>query len=483
MTAFPQRRRAIVWGAIALALLAAQAVIVAIAPGFDYWTPWLDRPTGAYVAVTMAAGAAFLLLVPLIRVSGFNRRWFALAIAVGLAMRAGMIGTTPVFEDDFYRYLWDGAVTAHGLDPYAHAPGTAITDGPLGPVPLETLTDRQRQLVALGERSGEVIDQVNHPTVRTIYPPLAQAAFALSHWLAPWSLDGWRLVLLAAELATLGLMLALLGALGRSRLWVLLYWWNPLAVAEIMNAAHMDALLLPALTGVLLLIARGRPVAASAALAVAVAIKLWPAVLAPVVLRPLLARPRQLALAVVVFAALTAVLLAPQAVSGLGHGAGVVVYAQSWQTNAFAFPLLAAVLDWMVDIAGLPVFDVQTAARLAVAVLVGGLALAINRRPAGDGPEAAGRMLAITAALFLLSPAQYPWYLVWLLPMLVVRPSLPLLLLTVTLPLYYLRFPLAALDRSDLFDTAVVALQFAPVWGLLAWAAVAADRKEPLHAV
>ncbi|MCH7595822.1 MAG: hypothetical protein IID35_04605 [Planctomycetes bacterium] len=44
------------------------------------------------------------------------------------------------------------------------------------------------------------------------------------------------------------------------------------------------------------------------------------------------------------------------------------------------------------------------------------------------------------AALFLLGPTQFPWYYLWMLPLLCVRLSFGLLLYTVTLPLYYVHY-------------------------------------------
>ena len=70
--------------------------------------------------------------------------------------------------------------------------------------------------------------------------------------------------------------------------------------------------------------------------------------------------------------------------------------------------------------------------------------------------------------VFLLSPAQFPWYYTWLVPFLVVVPSPALLLLTALLPLYYLRFYLDIRDQSRLFDYGIVWVEFLPVWLLLA---------------
>jgi hypothetical protein len=81
----------------------------------------------------------------------------------------------------------------------------------------------------------------------------------------------------------------------------------------------------------------------------------------------------------------------------------------------------------------------QFTARLLAA---GFLALWVTwlvRSPIRDGQDFCQRCLLAVAAVFLLNPAQFPCYYVWLIPLLAIRPQASLLLLTVLLPLYYLR--------------------------------------------
>jgi len=93
--------------------------------------------------------------------------------------------------------------------------------------------------------------------------------------------------------------------------------------------------------------------------------------------------------------------------------------------------------------------------------------LLVIKRPAQQSEEYYQKALIITAALFILSPTQFPWYALWFLPFLAVRPSWPLLLYTVLLPLYYLRFYFDLIGHVGLFDYGVVWFQHVPVWILL----------------
>lgn len=448
--------------------------VVSISPGFAYFTPWLERPTLPLVALMMIAGAGYLLAL-----FSRKREWakqsrsgvfFWFAIAVGLLVRLVFFGTTPIFEDDFYRYLWDGAVVAEGNNPYLHAPAEAIQN------PIFSAPDPELQ--ALADRSGDVISRVPYPLVKTIYPPVAQVAFATAHMFAPWSLTGWRLVLLLADLATLVLILSLLRHFGKSPWWVLVFWWNPLAITEVANAGHMDALLLPTITGTLLAAVSGRTKTSAVALALGVGIKFWPVLLAPILFRYFKQKNTKTAPAFIVFTALAAAFVAPQILSGLGGSDGLSTYSEGWQTNAFLF---GVILDgWRaVAPAGTALLpDPGLLARLSVAALLIAKVVVLCRRGETDDMTLVTALLTITAMLFVLSPTGYPWYFLWLLPFLCIRPDPALLVLTVTLPLYDLRYPMMASGNDYQFDTLVVPLQFLPTCLWLVWRSFKQRRTE-----
>jgi hypothetical protein len=73
------------------------------------------------------------------------------------------------------------------------------------------------------------------------------------------------------------------------------------------------------------------------------------------------------------------------------------------------------------------------------------------------------------SAFFLLSPTQFPWYYLWLVPFLALSPRASMLSLTATLPLYYLRFHFEYRGNVAPFDNGIVWLEFAPAFILLLW--------------
>jgi hypothetical protein len=78
------------------------------------------------------------------------------------------------------------------------------------------------------------------------------------------------------------------------------------------------------------------------------------------------------------------------------------------------------------------------------------------------------RAAPVAFALVLLSPAQFPWYMIWMMPFLAFRPYWGLLATAVTVPLYYAAFHFIARGRYDVFAHGIVWGIWAPVWLLLA---------------
>lgn len=440
------------WAALGAALLALSFALAYASQLFGYGYAVRDMPVFWLAGGMGLAGALFLALLWLVpassRLSTTTARLLLWGILVaGLFMRLLQFTAEPALEDDYQRYLWDGAVTAHSLNPYTLSPDQAKEADP-----------SIFQIGRLGVESGLVLDRVNHPHLRTIYPPVAQAAFALSYIIGPWSIDAWRLVILFFDLATVALLLLLLNDLGRSPLWVSLYWWNPIAVKELFNAGHMEAVVIPLVLGGLALAVRKRPIAATASLTLAAGAKLWPVILLPLVWRSLMHAPRKLLIAVGIAALGLALFAWPILSAGLDPASGFVAYASKWKTNSALFPALESLTSPMV-------------ARAMVAML---LAIIIGwqcRTAASNPQELTRRALIIISALFLLSPAQFPWYFLWVLPLLCIAPVPGLLVLTATLPLYYTAFYFLARGDTETFPATIVWLIWLPAWGLLLWQA------------
>ncbi len=442
-----------VFVAAGVALLAWSIAVALLSFRFPYGASLADMPLGVFVVLCVAGGLSTPALAIGLKSVVADKRMLAAMLAIGLAMRVVLAVSPPVLEDDSYRYLWDGAATAAGVDPYAHAPADAAPYDVFGVLQPEAADPGLAKLQAIARDHPLEHGRINYPYVKTIYPPIVQGAFAAAHVVAPFDLGAWKAVLILVDLLAVALLVGALRAYGRSPLWAALYWWNPVVLVQGFGAGHMDVLLTPFLVGSLWLAKLNRPVATGAVLAGAAAVKVWPILLAPALARRWLGdlTPTRLILFAVVFLVATALLLAPQLRHIIDPDAGLAVYSEQWRRNAFLFAILEDAVFAAFEEPG-------RIARIAVAGGVGLLAIVTALRSSRDGGGAPTAALAATAALIFLSPTGYPWYFIWLAGLLPFVPNLGLTLLSATAPLYYLRFPLG--DDNPLFQWGLVPIAF-----------------------
>ncbi len=462
ISTFEGRKGLYALSGLGLVILLGFVGIVRISREFEYAQWEITPQTWGYIAVAVLLGglcSGLLWLIPRLKDS---RKLLGVIFLVGLLARLLMFASNPVLEDDWHRYLWDGASVANGVSPYAYAPAEAAPLNRLGQQ-LDWSDDPDlATLQALTEEDFTVYARINYPYFKTIYPPIAQGAFGLAHRLAPFSLNGWRAVLLGVDLVSFALLVWALKAYGRSALWTGLYWWNPVIVLEMFNSGHMDGLIVPALVAVLLLARLNRLRLALLALAGAAAVKFWPVLLAPALVRRVMFKPVPLLGYAALFCVAAGILLWPQLqyVVGVIPGQGVdvidadqglVAYAEGWRRNAFVFTLVSdGVLGWLGD-------DGALARRLImIAVALGALLIAWRRPVNTDALPAT--CLAIVALLVFLSPTGYPWYQIWLAGLIPFAPRLGYLALMTSAPLYYTRFLLG--DSDPIYQYLIVPVAF-----------------------
>ena len=450
--------------AIGCALIALTLLLTLLAnAGFDAPILRLD-PVVVAVALMVGSGVVWLALPPALRAAPDGTATLWVVLAVGLAMRLIFFGSDPIFENDYHRYLWDGAAVNDGLNPYAASPFDAISGA---------ASEGWR---ALAEAHPDEAASVTYDRLRTIYPPVAQAAFALSDALEPFSVTALRLVFLAFELVALALLAALLRETGRPLAWLAIYWWNPLVAKELASSVHMEAVLLPFLLAALLFAARRYWLLAASGVALAAGAKLWPLYLGALALRG--AGWRMFFLGAALIGAAVAAMAVPILLGRLDGGSGFVAYAQVWERNSALFPLVVVAADGVLAALRLDEVDPGAAARLAVALGIAALAALIALRPIAGARDLCRRALIVIAALFLLSPTGYPWYSVWFAPLLAMLPWAGLRILMVLLPLYALRFLYVEQGDTRFFDDWIVWIQFGPALALLGWEAL---RRPPNH--
>ncbi|MCG8510319.1 MAG: glycosyltransferase 87 family protein, partial [Rhodospirillales bacterium] len=374
-------------------------------------------------------------------------------IATGLLMRFAQFGATSVLEDDYYRYLWDGAVAANGYSPYEFSPehvqrGDERVSG---------------AVLELAEASGPVIERINHPWLSTIYPPTAQAAFAAAYWISPFDINGLRIVWLGIDLLILLLLYQLLRRGPQLAVSLAIYWLNPLLVKEVFNAGHMELVLIAALLATLAAALSGWRGSSGALLGLAAGAKVWPVIWLPLLIRSGHMSWLRRFVVVISFALTTGLLALPILLGRLDNRSGFTAYAQRWQMNDSVYMLVHELAKLV------SAEHHHFIARIVIVVVMLVILTWLLRRYRPDAGWLIDSVTTMTVALFLLSPTQFPWYYMWVLPLMALRPLWSILALTVTMPLYYLRFPMDAMGYAKWFDYGVVWIEYVPIWLLLTW--------------
>lgn len=450
-----------------------------------------------------------------------DRPLLGLIVLGAVIFRLTLLASDPIEEVDLYRYLWDGQASKSGVNPFRYSPAQVLVASTDNALPEDLA-----RLVSLRDGSSVmrgILERVHFGELTTIYPPTAQAVFALAALATPRDASlPVRMAVMKAffvvfDLATLGLVVALLSLAGRPVGWSVAYGWCPLVVKEIANSGHLDALAYFLATLALYLAARllfprhpGTPsrakasmtaIACGTVLGLAIGAKLYPVVLAPLVLLGLIRRLglRQAIFPLVAFVVASALVLWPMIPSGRAReaasngsspawneeappappmesfseprepGQGLSAFLSQWEMNDFLFLLLmenlrpyaqltsdekawfsvvpersrevlvAGVRDRLgIEARRVPFFLSRAATMLAFAGLAAWLAW--RARSASDPVEWLGAAFLTVAWFWLLQPTGNPWYWTWTLPLLPFARNRAWFALSGLAFLYYVRF-------------------------------------------
>lgn len=398
--------------------------------------------TGLFLLV-FSAGSLLSLLAA--RSLSASRLGFLLLCAI--AFRATLLPRPVDLSDDLHRYLWDGRVARSGTSPYAHPPADPR---------LSSLDPARRVRVA-------------HPEIRTVYPPVAQAAFRVFG--RGEGGIGLKALFAAADVA----IVALLWRPGPGGAFAAaLYAFHPLPVVETPGQGHLDSLGVALLLASLAYLGRGRRAAAGLAFAASVLTKYVSGAALPVLLR----RGR------LPFAAASALLGAAVWWSAAGEASplgGFSEFALRWDSNSLVYPGVVGAMEtlgvperakelfiawkarhghppWTQAVFPFfyPAFFARVALAFALAVALAWIAL--SARDVWSGT------FASLAALLLLSPTLHPWYLLWLLPFAAARREPAFLFLSYSVTLAYALRP----GEPPALRAGILALEYVPFLVLLA---------------
>lgn len=368
-----------------------------------------------FVPLILLQGTIFAL-ASIVAFKGENQRTTLLIIiAFGVLFRALALTSPPFASSDIYRYVWDGRVIAAGVNPYAYVPA-------------------DKRLAGL--RDTTVFPSINRrENARTIYPPVAQAAFYLATRFG--AIFSMKALMVVFDLATMLILVRLLFVSGMPVQRVILYAWHPLIIWELAGNGHIDALAIALIAVAILAYRVDRRFLVGTALAAATLVKFFPLLL----FAPLYRRwDWKMPLAFGIAAVAAYIPFLSVGVRVLGYLPG---YAQEEGLNSGQrFYLLNLLHVLHIDVPA--VVYVAAGALLVVALWI----LVQRVDPQRTQLRDMFALAIATVVTILLSPA-YPWYFTWLVPLCVLVPTRGVLYLTLAAPILYVR---------ELFDSAALVL-------------------------
>lgn len=393
--------------------------------------------TGIYMYICMALFlnvlyfvGARLVFKHLPRI-GRSRILVIMIIGFGIVFRAVLIPNDPaLLSTDMYRYVWDGRIQEHGINPYLYAPSS-------------------EQLMSL--RDDTIYPEINRKEFPTVYPAGAQLLFRMFHFLVGDSVPGFKGLMVFFEGLTLCVLVLALRAYGFEEARIFIYAWNPLVIFEIGFGGHVDGLTVFFAILAFYLGARKRIIPAAVALAFSSAIKFYPALLLPALLN----RGDRVkgTIAFIVFFILFYLPF-------FSVGDKILGFLPQYFTSpyeSFNLGLKYLIMEL------LPEIDYLLVSKIFILVLmVAGLCVFFKEKKNVQVLRYA--YILIGLLIVMMPTALHPWYVVMLVPFLCFFPSVAWLTFTGMLPLSYIYYA-PSMDDSPVW---VLLLEYVPLFLILA---------------
>ncbi len=347
---------------------------------------WISQSHSGYPHLLAFYGLLIVVTVPTLTLFLLVHRdsiRLSLPIVVGWCVVFRVVGLfgVPLYEDDYFRYLWDAFQFAQLGTPY-------------GSIPVDSFTDPSLPLVM-----QSVLNGINYPDLPTIYGPTLEYLFLVSYWIQPGSLLPLQWILVGFDLLLIGLLY------NRVRPeYLLLYSWCPLLINEIAFSAHPEIVAITLVVAALVCRQRNYRVLVGHLVGLAVGAKIFAWLFVPFLLWKAGFR------AILWFVLTVALLYVPSIISGQSELGGLLVFIREWEFNAPMFSAIKALSSH---------FIAQMVLLIPLSVTVLWYWNHWRQQPVWNIPRGDWLM----GGLLIASPVINPWYVLWILPFAALYPS------------------------------------------------------------
>ncbi|TKB96943.1 polyprenol phosphomannose-dependent alpha 1,6 mannosyltransferase MptB [Pedobacter cryophilus] len=226
-----------------------------------YLTPNRTDIASIWTFLALAFIAYFSILK---RFNDSNHQKLNLGLAI--ISRLLLLFSFPLLSDDIYRFIWDGSLILHGINPFSFTP-------------------QELMLEKLDWLDPLLFQKMNSPAYYSVYPPINQLAFLLSaipgkgNLLA--SVIILRIFILAFDIGNIFILKKLLRFFKKDERLVFIYALNPLVIIEFTGNLHFEAVMIFFTLLSVWLLHTNKWILASLALTLAISAKLLPIIFLP----------------------------------------------------------------------------------------------------------------------------------------------------------------------------------------------------------
>ena len=346
--------------------------------------------------LTLFAGL-FFLCFKLIQFEKWNPKFL---IVVGLLFRLIFLLTEPNLSQDFYRFIWDGQLVSHFVNPYLSTPNELIAQEDL------FIPNAQELYHGMGSLSAKHFSN---------YPPLHQFLFAFAALLGGKGILAqvvvMRGIIILSDLGIVYFGRKLLKNLNRSPHLIFWYFLNPLVIIELTGNLHFEGVMLFFFVGSLYLLSIKKWALAAIPLAFSIAVKLVPLLFLPLFLKYLGIKKSLIFYLIVAISCLLFFLpfYSPEFLTNYTKTVGL------WFSNfEFNAGLYNGIKHVAMQFDAKPWKLIKTYGRITQVAIVIIIFLATLLRGNQKLSVLITSMLLILTSYYVLSATVHPWYIIFL---------------------------------------------------------------------
>lgn len=215
--------------------------------------------------------ALFFLCFKIVQFEKWN---FKFILVTGILFRLVFLLAEPNLSQDFFRFIWDGELVSHFMNPYLNVPNTLIERSDL------VIANAQELYNGMGSLSAKHYSN---------YPPLNQLIFAIAALLGGKSILGSIIVMrgtiILADIGILYFGRKLLKNINQSPHLIFWYFLNPLVIIELTGNLHFEGVMLFFFVWALYLLSVHKWQWAAVVYACSISVKLVPLLFLPLFLK------------------------------------------------------------------------------------------------------------------------------------------------------------------------------------------------------